>query len=111
VILHELSDESIGTYVVVLAALCVGPKSNLLATVIALLDEVASVATLHRECLYDAIDIASQDELAALVVGRLGRVGCKTALRLAERAVIAAGLSDGDAQRTAMASIFDDFGR
>jgi ATP-dependent 26S proteasome regulatory subunit len=108
VILHELFDESIGTYVVVLAALCVGPKSNLLATVIPLLDEVASVATLYRECLYDAIDIASPDELAALVVGRLGRVGCKTALRLAERAVFAAGSSDGDAQRTAMASILDD---
>jgi hypothetical protein len=79
-----------------------------LATVVPLLDEVDSVATLYRECLSTAFDIASPDELAALVVERLGRVGCKTALRLAERAVFAAGSLNGDAQRSAMASILDD---
>jgi hypothetical protein len=47
--------------------------------------------------------------LAELIIDRLGKVGCKTALRLAERAVSSAEIPGGGAaQLRAMATILDD---
>lgn len=59
--------------------------------------------------------MANVDCLAESIISRLGSVGCKTALRLAERAVATAGSApglDGDeleaAQQSALDEILDD---
>lgn len=55
------------------------------------------------------------DRMANSIIERLGSVGCKTALRLAERAVATAGRGDtsdrdglGELQLTALSEILDD---
>lgn len=55
------------------------------------------------------------DPMADLIIDRLGNVGCKTALRLAERAVATAGRASNvtgeeleKAQLSSLAEILDD---
>ena len=53
------------------------------------------------------------DEMADMIVERLGSVGCKTALRITERAVAMAGIGNesqdaSEAQLTALRNILDD---
>jgi hypothetical protein len=59
--------------------------------------------------------IVNVDPMADLIIDRLGNVGCKTALRLAERAVASAGRASAvegkeleKAQLSALAEILDD---
>jgi len=57
--------------------------------------------------------IANADSMADLMIGQLGNVGCKAALRLAERATAIAGRADNPAnlekaQLSALAEILDD---
>jgi hypothetical protein len=54
--------------------------------VVPLLSETAAVRQLLEDSLY-AGALASVDSIAELMIERLGSVGCKTALRLAERVV------------------------
>lgn len=68
VILHELFDETI---------------------VIPLLEDPKAVSKLILESLSDSVDILDADAMAVLLIERLGKVGCKTVLRLVERAVAA----------------------
>jgi hypothetical protein len=75
------------------------------------MQESSSVQTLLHDSLADSI--ANVQAMAALIISRLGEVGCKTALRLAERAVATAknDSTNGnieEAQLIAMAQILDD---
>ena len=89
VTLHELFDETI---------------------VVPLLQETAEVHQLIADGLGETI--ISADVMAEMIIGSLGRVGCKTALRLAERAVTVAAFADasdrGKAQLVALEEILDD---
>lgn len=58
-----------------------------------LLDDAVSVETLLSYSL--ASTVKDPKSVATAIVERLGKVGCKTALRLAERAVAAASVGDG----------------
>lgn len=81
--------------------------------VVPLLADVESVEKLLTDGLSDQIfDVKS---LSETMVSRLGKVGCKTALRLAERAVFTAGMQKGalpddmkSAQHSALQGILDD---
>jgi len=80
--------------------------------VVPLLSDSKSVCKLFADSL--EVSVENADSMAELIIGRLGSVGCKTALRLAERAVATAGVraSDGDdmeeAQLTALQGILED---
>lgn len=82
--------------------------------VVPLLSDVKSVQQLFADSLED-LAVANADPMADLIIARRGSVGCKTALRLAERAVAtaAARADDGDdmeeAQLNALKGILDDF--
>jgi len=76
-----------------------------------LLSNVASVQKLLADCLADEVDDAFS--MSELIIGRMGEVGCKTALRLAERAVFTAegqGSEMKSAQLSALDNILDDMG-
>lgn len=89
VTLHELFDETI---------------------VVPLLSQPEEVRTLLADGLSEVV--LNVDAMAELIIGSLGRVGCKTALRLAERAVTTAAVGDapdlGKAQLAALEEILDD---
>ena len=75
------------------------------------MQESSSVQTLLHDSLADSI--ANVQSMADLIISRLGEVGCKSALRLAERAVASANrdATNGDAeeaQLVALAQILDD---
>ena len=74
--------------------------------VVPVLSEVDSVQKLLSDCS----QVADPHSISAAMVSRLGRLGTKTALRLAERAVSTAGSSDDirQAQLSAMNNILDD---
>ena len=89
VTLHELFDETI---------------------VVPLLSVPEEVRTLLEDGLDEAV--LNADVMAEMIIGSLGHVGCKTALRLAERALTVAAFGDGrdlgKAQLKALADILDD---
>ena len=74
--------------------------------VVPVLSEVDSVQKLLSDCS----QVADPHSISAAMVSQLGRLGTKTALRLAERAVSTAGSSDDmkSAQLTAMNNVIDD---
>lgn len=79
-----------------------------------MLSDAKSVEKLLTDCLSD--QVADAPSLSEMMVSRLGNIGCKTALRLAERAVFTAGLQQElpadetkSAQLSALQSILDDF--
>ena len=76
--------------------------------VVPLLSDVDSVQKLLSDCLSG--QVVDPHSISAAMVRRLGKLGTKTALRLAERAVSTAGSSDDmkSAQLSAMESILDD---
>jgi len=78
--------------------------------VVPLVSHSKEVERLLTDCLAD--EVADASSLAGLIVDRLGEVGCKTALRLAERAVLtAADKSTADlnaAQSEALEDILED---
>lgn len=61
-----------------------------LAAVVPLLSDPISVEKLLAESLAD--EIADVESFSKLIIQRLGKVACKTALRLSERAVFTAGI-------------------
>lgn len=71
-----------------------------------MLSDVESVETLLRDCLPNQTESASK--LSKVLIGRLGTVGCKTALRLVERAIFTAGMQGDTSQISALESILDD---
>ena len=71
-----------------------------------LLDDVKSVEKLLRDCLPSQAEDTSA--LSKALIGRLGKLGCKTALRLAERAIFTAGMQGDITQISALESILDD---
>lgn len=80
--------------------------------VVPLLSDVESVQKLLTDCL-PSVDDASA--IARTLVARLDKMGCKTALRLAERAVFNSGMQHNiiiddmkSAQLVALESILDD---
>ena len=84
--------------------------------VVPLLSDGKDVEKLLAESL-DTASVQNAKPMADLIVNRLKSVGCKTALRLAERAVTTATLQVGDsenssvlekAQLTALSDILDD---
>jgi vesicle-fusing ATPase len=72
--------------------------------VVPLLSDATEVEQLLTDCL--AEEVADASSMAELIIGKLGEVGCKTALRLAERAVLAA--EDKSAQSEALGVILED---
>lgn len=56
-----------------------------------LLSDAESVKTLLSDGLFPG-SVENVEPMAELIIDRLGSVGCKTALRLAERAVATAGM-------------------
>jgi len=78
--------------------------------VVPLLSDVGSVQKLLTDCL--AEEVVDASSMSDLIIGRLGEVGCKTALRLAERAVFTArgqGSEMKSAQQlSALEEILDD---
>lgn len=74
--------------------------------VVPLLSDVDSVEKLLTDCLSD--EVADASSMAKVVIGRLGEVGCKTALRLAERAVFTAEQSSASGQLSELEDILDD---
>jgi hypothetical protein len=92
VVLHELFDETL---------------------VVPLLSDAKSVSKLLADgAQTSGLAVkASMDSLAEMMVDRLGSVGCKTALRLMERAVAVVGNGGGDMaklQEDALANILED---
>jgi hypothetical protein len=81
--------------------------------VVPLLCDAESVETLLSDCLPEKV--ADVSSMSQAIVSRLGKVGCKSALRLAERAVFGAGMQgtspDGMAARQLfeIESILNDF--
>ena len=71
-----------------------------------LLDDVKSVEKLLRDCLPSQAEDAHA--LSNALIFRLGKLGCKTALRLAERAIFTAGMQGDITQISALESILDD---
>lgn len=66
-----------------------------------------SVQKVLGECLAD--QVVEAQPMAEAMVGTLGKVGVKAALRLAERSVFTAGVdADGAAQLSALQGILDD---
>lgn len=66
-------------------------------TVVPLLQDKQSVRKLLVDSLSSESNIVNKDAMADLIIDHLHEVGCKTALRLAERAVTSAALAvDGD---------------
>ena len=78
--------------------------------VVPLLSDAKEVEQLFTDCL--AGEVADASSMARLIVDKLGEVGCKTALRLAERAILtAADKSTADAkaaQSEALEIILED---
>ena len=81
--------------------------------VVPLLSDSDSVRKLLSDCMSGLV--VNVDSMADLIVSRLGSVGCKTALRLAELAVATAGRAcniTGEelekTQSSALAEILDD---
>jgi hypothetical protein len=82
-----------------------------LPAVVPLLSDTESVQKLLADSMYPG-SLANADKMANMIIDRLGSVGCKSALRLAERAVASAGKANGvdleEAQLIALAEILDD---
>jgi len=77
--------------------------------VVPLLSDAKEVEKLLTDCL--PAEVADASSMAGLISDRLGEVGCKTALRLAERAVLTAGDAADDAktaQSEALEVILED---
>jgi len=74
--------------------------------VVPLLSDKDSVQKLLNECLGD--QVADASSLSEPIINRLGNVGVKTALRLAERAVFTASDETKSAQLSAMEGILED---
>jgi vesicle-fusing ATPase len=64
--------------------------------VVPLLSDSEEVEKLLTDCLSE--EVADASAMSRLIVDRLGAVGCKTALRLAERAVVSTDKDGKDAQ-------------
>ncbi len=84
-----------------------------LSSVVPLLSDVKSVEKLLSDCLPHQVE--DSFALSEKLISRLGKVGCKTALRLAERAVFSSGIQEitssndmKSAQLAALESILDD---
>jgi len=91
-VLHEIFDETL---------------------VVPLLSDFKSVQRLFTDSL--DISVVNSNSMASIIIDRLGAVSCKSALRLAERAVATAGIRLGEmdkdleeAQLSALRSILDD---
>ena len=80
--------------------------------VVPLLSDSASIRKLFSDCL--KVDAINVDPMADMIIDRLGSIGCKTALRLAERAVATAEVhtpyrdDKEEAQLKALVGILDD---
>ncbi|KAL7527304.1 hypothetical protein ACHAXR_003788, partial [Thalassiosira sp. AJA248-18] len=74
--------------------------------VVPLLSDVDSVQKLLSDCLADQVVDALS--LSEAIISRLGKVGSKTALRLAERAIFTASHETESAQLSALDSILED---
>jgi hypothetical protein len=94
--LHELFDETL---------------------VVPLLSDAESVRKLLSDgCARTGLVTEDTNTMADMIIDRLGSVGCKTALRITERAVAMAGIGNEDetvamAQLTALGNILDDMVR
>lgn len=83
--------------------------------VVPLLSDTGSVGQLLSDGLFPG-SVPNVDAMADLIIDRLESVGCKTALRLAERAVATAGIDTAStnkeelekAQLSALAVILED---
>ena len=71
-----------------------------------MLSDADSLQELLNNCLGD--QVADASSLSESIINRLGNVGIKTALRLAERAVFTASDETKSAQLLAMEEILDD---
>jgi hypothetical protein len=85
-----------------------------LFVVVPLLSETESVRQLLSDGLFPG-SVENVSPMAEMIIDRLESVGCKTALRLAERAIATAGLDSGKkgeerekAQLAALTEILDD---
>lgn len=92
----------------------IGSMLTITFSVVPLLSDAESVRTLLSDSLFSG-SVVNVSVMAELIIGRLSTVGCKTALRLAERAVATAGREDdlkgddlGSAQLAALDEILDD---
>ncbi len=110
-ILYELFDETIGEKVEVWFAVV---YFGHLLKVVPLLTDAESVRQLLSDSL-PSLSASNVDCMSESIIRRLGNVGCKTALRLAERAVGTAervdGLNDNEleaAQLSALDEILED---
>lgn len=85
--------------------------STIIFPVIPLLSDSDSVTKLLNDSLIWSNEGATKD-MAELIVKRLGSVGCKTAIRLAERAYVAGermeGIDKNKARMTALSEILED---
>lgn len=73
--------------------------------VVPLLTEAEPVEKLLSDCLEGVLDPKS---MAIEIISKLGNVGCKTALRIGERAVVAAGRNLVDEQLEALQTVLED---
>ena len=71
-----------------------------------MLSDADSLQELLNNCLGD--QVADASSLSESIINRLGNVGIKTALRLAERAVFTASDETKSAQLLAMEEILED---
>ena len=118
--LNEIFDETIGEIrrLINLLSMCSEPVSLLChifcsILVVPLLSDVKSVDKLLTDCL--SCHVEDSYALSEALINRLGAVGCKTALRLTERAVFTSGIQENtslndmkSAQLAALDSILDD---
>jgi len=74
--------------------------------VVPLLSDAESVENLLTDCF--AGEVRDASSMAKMIVGRLGDVGCKTALRIAERSVFTADKGSSTGQLVELGNILDD---
>lgn len=111
-ILHEIFDETVGekkkncNCCAVVICLYTDILCCNFIQVVPLLSDFESVENLFRDCLPGQVDDCTL--LSKTLISRLGKVGCKTALRLAERAIFTAEMEGNTSQIFALGSILDD---
>lgn len=120
VVLHKLFDETIGMYetdqrqLITIQHLILSfvhshhllDNGTSILVVVPLLQDVESVQSLLRDCLSESI--TNTDAMAELIVRRVGKVGCKTALRLAQRAVVCAVVDAESNEEAAQLAALDE---
>ena len=74
--------------------------------VVPLLTEVSSVQTLINDSIDTAVDV---DAMSTMIIEQLKEVGCKTILRLVERAIFTAGMQQDLTSSEALHAILQDY--